>query len=442
MVETCPTGESCSAGVCTAPTGSCGPSSCTGCCVGTSCLAYPSQSASACGQSGASCQACQNGYTCGSGSCTDVDECATNNGGCDLHADCTNTMGSHLCTCRPGYTGNGAVCTVAPDGGVSGWVLATSNKAESPPARREGALAYHAASGTVVLFGGEGLGGIDLDDTWKWNGLQWTKVSGAGPPARRAAVLVHDTARDKDVLFGGFAGTDTLNDTWEFDGTSWRKLDVVSPTPRGHAAAAYDPVRRRIVVFGGNLEGLATIRADTWEFGETFWEPVSSALTPEARYGASMVYQPATSSVLMFGGITNSSGASAQLWSWDGSNWLLVSNTGPDPRAGAALGVMGTRLVLFGGFNSSYEFGDTWERTTDWYRATGFGPTHRSYAAHAVDVVRQKLVVFSGQGAGGALLTQTWEYAPDGSSVHARGALSGRRTPRSTPRARRRRPTK
>ena len=33
---------------------------------------------------------------------TDVDECATNNGGCDHY--CTNTIGSFVCSCYPGYT--------------------------------------------------------------------------------------------------------------------------------------------------------------------------------------------------------------------------------------------------------------------------------------------------------------------------------------------------
>jgi cysteine-rich repeat protein len=41
------------------------------------------------------------GYACSGGSCSDVDECATNNGGC---ADtCTNTVGGFVCSCGPGY---------------------------------------------------------------------------------------------------------------------------------------------------------------------------------------------------------------------------------------------------------------------------------------------------------------------------------------------------
>ena len=41
---------------------------------------------------------------------TDVDECATNNGGCAQ--TCTNTVGSFVCSCPSGYTlaSNGLTC--------------------------------------------------------------------------------------------------------------------------------------------------------------------------------------------------------------------------------------------------------------------------------------------------------------------------------------------
>jgi len=41
---------------------------------------------------------------------TDVNECATNNGGCSANAECTNTDGGFSCSCRPGYHGNGTIC--------------------------------------------------------------------------------------------------------------------------------------------------------------------------------------------------------------------------------------------------------------------------------------------------------------------------------------------
>ena len=37
--------------------------------------------------------------------CIDIDECATNNGGCGQHK-CTNNYGSYQCQCLPGYKGD------------------------------------------------------------------------------------------------------------------------------------------------------------------------------------------------------------------------------------------------------------------------------------------------------------------------------------------------
>ena len=41
---------------------------------------------------------------------TDIDECKGNQS-CHVNATCTNTIGSHVCDCHPGYTGNGFDCT-------------------------------------------------------------------------------------------------------------------------------------------------------------------------------------------------------------------------------------------------------------------------------------------------------------------------------------------
>ena len=45
---------------------------------------------------------------------TDIDECSENNRPryCHDNAICTNTNGSYNCTCKNGYTGNGASCQV------------------------------------------------------------------------------------------------------------------------------------------------------------------------------------------------------------------------------------------------------------------------------------------------------------------------------------------
>ena len=40
----------------------------------------------------------------------DIDECSLDPSPCDENADCTNSDGSYSCTCKQGFTGDGAVC--------------------------------------------------------------------------------------------------------------------------------------------------------------------------------------------------------------------------------------------------------------------------------------------------------------------------------------------
>ena len=40
----------------------------------------------------------------------DVDECSSGTFPCNDNANCTNTIGSFLCNCQSGYTGNGLTC--------------------------------------------------------------------------------------------------------------------------------------------------------------------------------------------------------------------------------------------------------------------------------------------------------------------------------------------
>jgi len=40
----------------------------------------------------------------------DINECALGTHNCDIHAICTNTIGSYTCECKTGYSGNGFTC--------------------------------------------------------------------------------------------------------------------------------------------------------------------------------------------------------------------------------------------------------------------------------------------------------------------------------------------
>ena len=44
--------------------------------------------------------------------CLDINECQTNNGGCDaVNGECINTQPGNNCTCSEGWEGDGVTCT-------------------------------------------------------------------------------------------------------------------------------------------------------------------------------------------------------------------------------------------------------------------------------------------------------------------------------------------
>ena len=54
---------------------------------------------------------CADGFDGDGKTCTDVDECKSNNGGCANNAACVNQPGSFRCLCNEGLTGDGKTCT-------------------------------------------------------------------------------------------------------------------------------------------------------------------------------------------------------------------------------------------------------------------------------------------------------------------------------------------
>ena len=171
-----------------------------------------------------------------------------------------------------------AVCGVlgvtpgaARAGSVSAATWTRHAPAASPPARTGAAMAYDAATGTVVLFGGDRRDGVQpLTDTWTWDGTTWAKHAPAvHPSARTGAAMAYDAATGTVVLFGGYRAS-ALADTWTWDGTTWTKqAPAAGPSPR-FGAMAYDAATRTVVLFGGygsNSQALA----DTWTWDGTTW---------------------------------------------------------------------------------------------------------------------------------------------------------------------------
>jgi Galactose oxidase, central domain len=111
------------------------------------------------------------------------------------------------------------VVLVTPRAVLAGSVAASGWTRQSPaasPAPRDGAaMAYDAATGDIVLFGGVNGQGRSLGDTWTWDGSTWARQSPATHPhARYGAPMAYDAATSDVVLFGGHGVNGELGGTW------------------------------------------------------------------------------------------------------------------------------------------------------------------------------------------------------------------------------------
>lgn len=90
----------------------------------------------------------------------------------------------------------------------SAWFRRTT----SGPARVVHSMAFDTFNGRAVMFGG--LGAPDGGDTWTWDGVAWRQVSDLGPSRRTNAGMAYDAARGQVVLFGGDTSLGTVGETW------------------------------------------------------------------------------------------------------------------------------------------------------------------------------------------------------------------------------------
>ncbi len=289
--------------------------------------------------------------------------------------------------------------------------IAWSQRIVSGPSPRDvHAMAFDAARGATVLFGGYSTSGGVNDETWEWNGTAWTQRAVSGPSPRYIHAMAYDTGRSVTVLFGGLTGGGTPNgETWEWNGTAWTQRAVSGPSARCWHAMAYDAARGVTVLFGGRV-GAASRDAETWEWNGTVWTQ-RAVSGPSPRYKHAMSYDAARAVTVLFGGESNS-GATGETWEWDGNNWTQRVVSGPSPRSDHAMAYDAARgvTVLFGGGTSGGTSNETWEwNGTVWTQRVITSPSPRWSHRMAYDAARGATVLFGGYTISPYHNGETWE---------------------------------
>lgn len=300
---------------------------------------------------------------------------------------------------------------------VADTAIAAPQGQTGPSARYGHTMAYDSARQCVVMFGGNSNGqwpGGALGDTWEWDGTSWVQRAPASSPSPRGhGAMAFDASRGTCIYFGGTTNGNAglLNETWEWNGVDWSlRITSHAPSPRRTHSMVFDAAHQECMLFGG-WDG--SDKGDTWTFDGNNWLQEQTPMSPPARYEHSMAFQPSNGSVLLFGGLAGTTKLD-DTWEWDGSNWLARHPANMPPRRHFhSMGLMPSLndIVLFGGVNGTTVFGDTWLWDgSNWVPASSpISPSSRSASSIAYDAPLTRCVLFGGWD-GSSSLNDTWTY--------------------------------
>jgi hypothetical protein len=214
----------------------------------------------------------------------------------------------------------------------STWSATSFADGGAPPARFLASAAT--LNGVVILFGGY-ANSVESSDTWINRGDAWSQATypaDSGPGARVEAAMF--TLNDQVVLYGGSTdqGNTVLQDTWIWNGADWtEKSPMHNPGPRyGTAAVTFGTVG---LVFGGYDEN-SNYTDETWLWDGGDWTNVTPDAGPDAGPPARARAAAATlgNRVLLFGG-QGDPGPLGDAWVWDGTSWTPLPPSPNQPSA-------------------------------------------------------------------------------------------------------------
>lgn len=315
--------------------------------------------------------------------------------------------------------------------------------AATPPDRAGAAMAFDRARNRLVLFGGEGQGGVVLGDTWEFDGVQWQQFAAPGPAPRRGT-MVYDETTQRVVLLGGYDWTvGQLWDCWSWNGSQWQSRPSLPPattsqgwgSPAGihvigggdvwrsvgggawtqrsvgdvglpvyRPALAFDPTRGEVLAAGGSPAGA------TWAWNGRWRQVAAAANGPGVRIAPAMA--PLGTDMVLFGGMLMPLTLVSDTWRWNGTSWtMLLPNNNPPARNEHRMVFDGLRVLLFGGNGAMGAMDDLWAFDgVDWTQiVTAVRPGARAHHGFAYDAVRQRAVLHGGW-TWQATFTDTWEW--------------------------------
>lgn len=319
------------------------------------------------------------------------------------------------------------------------WTWAKLSPSGTAPTPRTGHVAgWDAANNQMVVSGGSS-GCAPLDDSWtlKLVGSTWTwsKLSplGTAPSARHEHSAGWDSGNSRFVIYGGYDG-DYKDDYYRLtlSGTTWAwskaSPDEDAPDVTNYNPAVWDDAgNRMILLLGAGAAGSWILNSERSSWSWT--EFIADGTKPSGRWGHSAVLRQADSQIVVFGGRIYYDPAN-DLWTlnWNGLYWFWnqVAPSGTPPPArychSAVVGGPEGQMIVFGGYDGSNVFDDTWVLSPDgaswsWSQLnpSGTPPPARDRHSAVWDEAGNQMILFGGAG-DSSVFNDTWALRWTGSN--------------------------
>lgn len=170
------------------------------------------------------------------------------------------------------------------NGATAKWAKRCTGGCVPPLARTQHGMAYDANAARMVVYGGTGVAapaGL-RQDTQLYNSAtdSWSNPAPATSPGYlQQHSMTYDSVRKRVLLFGGRDVSNVAhNETWQWNGSNWSQIAISAsttclagagapysgPCTRSSTPIVFDPVRKNTVTFSGIITGsLAPYPAET-----------------------------------------------------------------------------------------------------------------------------------------------------------------------------------
>ncbi len=221
--------------------------------------------------------------------------------------------------------------------------------------------------GNKVLFGDSSSGNTALNDTWILKNNEWKLVHTKHvPPARAEACMAFDEVNNTILLFGGYTFIDSitrerkrLNDTWAFNGDDWTMVSSLGPEPRSGCTMTFDKNSKHCILFGGNIR---SSKIPMWYWNGKNWNEMKTKA--ETVYNTSMIFLNNNKSLIRYGGYNGKTRVDTTWYYSQKNDWQILKTRASPPARNHACMVYNNEdgsAFLYGGHNGDFVFGDMWK---------------------------------------------------------------------------------